>query len=268
MSSSIRASASRHVARPSDPEVPGPTPPAYSRSWRDFRRNPLAKFGAVTIVTLLCVAVFAPWLAPRDPDALDYFHGLAPPGRTAWLGTDSLGRDTLSRLVFSTRVSLIVGLGVFLAPGLPVWSQWALFGVLAIVSLVFFRRWLRDRFPGQGAKAPRNGPTSLECPVTMSPAIATRSGLRSINDTTMSDSVCGLRNMPVWMSEISRTRSGSRFRGQPPGETVALAKRAAPFASLGSRSPGLRPPPCAPCSTRSRKPRCSCGTTIGRTPRA
>ncbi|MDR7418397.1 MAG: ABC transporter permease [Armatimonadota bacterium] len=112
MPSSIPASASRREARPAGPEAPGPIAGAYSRSWRDFRRNPLAKFGAATIVVLLCVAVFAPWLAPRDPEAIDYFRGLAPPGRTAWLGTDPLGRDTLSRLIFATRVSLVVGLGV------------------------------------------------------------------------------------------------------------------------------------------------------------
>jgi peptide/nickel transport system permease protein len=112
MPSSTPAFASARRASLNGPDAPGPERSAYSRSWRDFRRNPLARFGATTIALLLCVAVFAPWLAPRDPDALDYFRGLAPPGRTAWLGTDSLGRDTLSRLIFATRVSLIVGLGV------------------------------------------------------------------------------------------------------------------------------------------------------------
>lgn len=112
MPSSIPESASKRAARPTGPEVPGPAPAAYSRSWRDFRRNPLAKFGAATIAILMCVAVFAPWLAPRDPDVLDYFNAFAPPGRTAWLGTDPLGRDTFSRLIFATRVSLVVGLGV------------------------------------------------------------------------------------------------------------------------------------------------------------
>lgn len=112
MPSSIPESESRHAVRSADPEAPGSIPVAYSRSWRDFRRNPLARFGAATIVILICVAVFAPWLAPRDPDALDYFNAFAPPGRSAWLGTDPLGRDTLSRLIFATRVSLVVGLGV------------------------------------------------------------------------------------------------------------------------------------------------------------
>jgi len=112
MPSSIPGSASKRAASPTGPEAPGSIAPAYSRSWRDFRRNPLARFGAATIVVLICIAVFAPWLAPRDPDALDYFNAFSTPGRTAWLGTDPLGRDTLSRLIFATRVSLVVGLGV------------------------------------------------------------------------------------------------------------------------------------------------------------
>jgi peptide/nickel transport system permease protein len=83
-----------------------------SRSWRDFRRNPLAQFGAWTILILTFVAIFAPWLAPRDPGAIDYFNNLKPPSMTNWMGTDPLGRDTLSRLIFAARVSLTVGLGV------------------------------------------------------------------------------------------------------------------------------------------------------------
>jgi len=72
------------------------------------------------------------------------------------VGTVLLGAELLVPtdfyLVFIGVSALLVGLGAFLAPGLPDWGEWALFGVLAIVLLVFFRRWLRDRFPGSRAQ--------------------------------------------------------------------------------------------------------------------
>lgn len=79
--------------------------------WRRFRRNPLALFG-LTVLTLLGLsAIFAPVLAPYDPNALDPYIALQPPNGDHWLGTDDLGRDVLSRLLFAGRVSLLVGLG-------------------------------------------------------------------------------------------------------------------------------------------------------------
>jgi hypothetical protein len=73
------------------------------------------------------------------------------------VGTLLLGGELLVPtdfyLVFIGVAGMLVGLLVFLAPALPTWGQWALFGVLAIGLLVFFRRWLHDRFPGQGARA-------------------------------------------------------------------------------------------------------------------
>jgi peptide/nickel transport system permease protein len=78
--------------------------------WRRFRRNPLALFG-MTVLTLLALsALFAPWLAPYDPNAVNPYEALQPPNTAHWLGTDDLGRDVLSRLLFAGRVSLMVGL--------------------------------------------------------------------------------------------------------------------------------------------------------------
>jgi len=56
-------------------------------------------------------------------------------------------------LVFIGLAALLVGAVAWLDRGLPDWSEWALFGALAVVLLVFFRRWLRDRFPGARARA-------------------------------------------------------------------------------------------------------------------
>lgn len=78
--------------------------------WRRFHRNPLALFGVAALVLLALSAIFAPWLAPYDPNAVDPYAALQPPSPDHWLGTDDLGRDVLSRLLFAGRVSLLVGL--------------------------------------------------------------------------------------------------------------------------------------------------------------
>lgn len=81
-----------------------------SQTWRRFRRNPLAMFGVTVLCSLALAAIFAPVLAPYPPNAVDPYNALQPPNRVHWLGTDDLGRDVLSRLLFAGRVSLLVGL--------------------------------------------------------------------------------------------------------------------------------------------------------------
>lgn len=82
--------------------------------WRRFRRNPLAVFGLLTILLLASSALLAPWLAPYDPNAVDPYAALQPPDPAHWLGTDDLGRDVLSRLLFAGRISLLIGLSTAL----------------------------------------------------------------------------------------------------------------------------------------------------------
>ena len=67
--------------------------------------------GGAIIAGLLVVAIAAPGLASHDPDAVNLSQALQPPSPSHWLGTDSLGRDLYSRLVFGTRISLLVGVG-------------------------------------------------------------------------------------------------------------------------------------------------------------
>src|SRR5258708_7160595 len=71
-----------------------------------------AVWGAVLALLLLLSAIGAPWLAPHDPAALDLATRLEPPTLVRWMGSDELGRDILSRLLYGARVSLIVGTGV------------------------------------------------------------------------------------------------------------------------------------------------------------
>jgi peptide/nickel transport system permease protein len=77
---------------------------------RRFLRYRPAIFGAVVIVFLVLIAIFAPWIVHQDPYHQDYSQLKAPPSAEHLLGTDPLGRDVLSRLVYATRVSLSVGL--------------------------------------------------------------------------------------------------------------------------------------------------------------
>jgi peptide/nickel transport system permease protein len=77
--------------------------------WRAFSRNKLAIGGGLVVACLFAVAATAPWLAPWDPNRPDVKKILEPPSRQHWLGTDQIGRDVLSRLLYGSRISLAVG---------------------------------------------------------------------------------------------------------------------------------------------------------------
>lgn len=83
----------------------------WAAAWRRLRRHRLATLGMGIIAGIVLLAVFAPWVAPADPLAIDYAHPAVPPGVAGHLlGTDAVGRDILARLIYGTRVSLQVGL--------------------------------------------------------------------------------------------------------------------------------------------------------------
>jgi peptide/nickel transport system permease protein len=74
-----------------------------------LRRNPRMIVGGAIVLAWLVTAVFAPFLAPYDPIKVNVTDSLIPPGGAHWLGTDDLGRDVLSRVMWGSRVSLSVG---------------------------------------------------------------------------------------------------------------------------------------------------------------
>ena len=85
--------------------------------WRTFSRNQLACVGAVVVGVLIAIALLAPALAPWDPNKTDMKRILEGPSMKHWLGTDQIGRDVLSRLIYGSRISLAVG---FVSVGIAV----------------------------------------------------------------------------------------------------------------------------------------------------
>lgn len=79
------------------------------RLWRKARRNAPIKVGAVITVAFAVSAIFAPWIAPRDPIAQDLTKALRPPSAQFILGTDEFGRDISSRIIFGARISFMIG---------------------------------------------------------------------------------------------------------------------------------------------------------------
>jgi len=73
------------------------------------RRNPLAAIGVVFVIFFTICAVFAPWIAPQDPAHINLATRLSPPSWAQICGSDELGRDILSRLIYGSRISMLVG---------------------------------------------------------------------------------------------------------------------------------------------------------------
>ena len=91
---------------------------SVSPTWQRFkdalRRHPTAIAGAIVLLAMILVALAAPWLGTSDPLSVSPIRRLRPPGEQYWFGTDMLGRDVYSRVIYGARVSLAVGLAVAL----------------------------------------------------------------------------------------------------------------------------------------------------------
>jgi len=82
-----------------------------------FSKNRLSIIGAIVVLFLITVSLLAPFIAPYDPTTIDVYNVLSPPDKVHLLGTDELGRDLLSRIIWGSRVSLKVG---FVAVGIAI----------------------------------------------------------------------------------------------------------------------------------------------------
>ncbi|MGA9754956.1 MAG: oligopeptide ABC transporter permease [Desulfobaccales bacterium] len=102
--------------------------------WARLKRNRMAMTGLALVLGLFVLSIFAPWLAPYDPNSIDLKQVLMPPSHAHLLGTDTLGRDVLSRIIFGSRVSLKVG---FVAVGLA-----TLIGLLVGALAGYYGGWV------------------------------------------------------------------------------------------------------------------------------
>jgi peptide/nickel transport system permease protein len=94
----------------------------WSRAWRRLKRRKGAMAALVVVVLLILLAVLAPWVAPYDPTATSFATVRKPPSWAHWLGTDEVGRDMLSRVIWGARASLSAGLvsvGIAVGAGVP-----------------------------------------------------------------------------------------------------------------------------------------------------
>jgi len=115
------------------------------------RHNPLAAIGVVLVIVFVICALFAPWIAPQDPAAINLSARLDLPSHAHWFGTDELGRDVLSRVIYGARVSMLVGGSVVLtslALGLIIGSIAGYYGgaIDRFVNVVLMNAFLS--FPG------------------------------------------------------------------------------------------------------------------------
>lgn len=105
-----------------------------SNTFHHILKNPLAKSGFLIISCIAVMAIFAPWLSHYDPDAIDVKAILLAPSEAHWMGTDGLGRDVYSRMLYGARISLLVG---FVAVGIS-----TAIGVVLGALAGYYRGWV------------------------------------------------------------------------------------------------------------------------------
>jgi peptide/nickel transport system permease protein len=118
---------------------------------RAARHNVLAVVGIALVTVFTVFAIFAPWIAPQNPGRIDLPNRLESPSRAHWCGTDELGRDIFSRLIYGSRISMLVGscvVAASLALGLIIGSIAGYYGggIDRFVNVVIMNAFLS--FPG------------------------------------------------------------------------------------------------------------------------
>jgi peptide/nickel transport system permease protein len=113
----------------------------WRRAWLRLRRRHGALLGLAVVVAFIVLAVFAPWIAPHDPVAASWAAIRKAPSAQYWLGTDEIGRDVLSRVIWGTRASLLAGVvsvSISLLIGVPLGMAAGFLGgaVDAVISRV------------------------------------------------------------------------------------------------------------------------------------
>lgn len=86
----------------------------WARFWKLVKRQPLGATGGVIVILMILIAIFADFLSPYEPELEDFAVMLQPPSASHWFGTDSFGRDILTRVIHGARTALLVGFGASL----------------------------------------------------------------------------------------------------------------------------------------------------------
>ncbi len=102
--------------------------------WKRFSNNKIALAGSCVVILLFIISILAPWLSPYDPNQINLKLVLSPPSGSHLFGTDQLGRDVLSRMIWGARISLKVG---FVATGIAI-----LLGAVLGAVAGYYGRWI------------------------------------------------------------------------------------------------------------------------------
>jgi peptide/nickel transport system permease protein len=102
--------------------------------WKRFSKNKMALAGSCVVIMLFVISLLAPWIAPYDPNEIDLQKVLSAPSRDHVLGTDQLGRDVFTRMIWGSRISLKVG---FVATGIAI-----LIGTVLGAVAGYYGRWV------------------------------------------------------------------------------------------------------------------------------
>jgi peptide/nickel transport system permease protein len=106
----------------------------YGVFWPRFRQNGFAVTGGIVVAVLFLMSFLAPYLTPYDPSTIDAYHVLTPPTVQHLMGTDELGRDVLTRVIYGARISLKVG---FVAVGIAM-----VIGTMTGLIAGYYGRWV------------------------------------------------------------------------------------------------------------------------------
>ncbi len=173
--------------------------PARRRRW--LRRYGLAAAGALVILVWALAALLAPWITPYPPNAVHVAGRLAAPSMAHWLGTDELGRDVFTRVIYGARTSLAVGFAVVLIGGA--------FGTLLGAVAAYARGWAEE--------ALMRATDLMFCfpPIILAMAIAAALGIGTRNTV--------IAMLVVWWPKFARL-ARSLVIGQRSLEYVAAAR--------------------------------------------
>ena len=118
---------------------------ASSRVIKQLKKNRRVKFALFILLIIIGSAIFAPYISPYEPQAMDLSSSLEGPSKSHWLGTDKMGRDILSRIIYGSRVSLMVGIvavgisgiiGIFLGSIAGYFGKWIDGVIMRLVDIL------------------------------------------------------------------------------------------------------------------------------------